>query len=319
MQTIPFFKQQVVRDLAWACFGANLINDFSFASDDKPISSGNFELTEQRIHWLRQLDKEPSPLFEYLATLKSQRLGIYFEALWQFFLQQDTNLNLIAHNLPIYRDKKTYGEFDIIYQNKTTKEFTHLELSTKYYLNSSLITLDQAAECSAELKHWLGPNANDRLDKKVNRLLDHQITLSQLDEGKFVLKQHGAEKLLQSIIIKGTLFYPQLHQPTPNHQKITLAENHHQGRWYPLTEFIELDLSSAYWIVLEKSLWISPAWVELKNTEKLMNSNQLKAVLLEYFQQQQRPLMLCLMQECTGGYNEEQRFMITNDQWPLFE
>ena len=116
MQKIPYLKNKVVRDLAWSCFGPNLIDTFLPTQRQKSLPSGGIEsleldLTNGRIQWLLELDQNPESIFIHLSHLKSSRLGLYFEVLWHFFLRHDSQLELMAHNIPIRSDKRTLGEF----------------------------------------------------------------------------------------------------------------------------------------------------------------------------------------------------------------
>jgi hypothetical protein len=159
MQSIPHFKNQVVRDLAWSCFGPNLIDTF-FPHD---IQSLELELTDERKQQLLEMDQTPKPLIAHLSDLKSRRLGLYFEALWTFFLLHDAQLELIGHNIPIRSDERTLGELDVVYRDTDSGTYTHLELAVKFYLNT------QTSVCTTEPSDFLGPNCRDRLDKKLGR------------------------------------------------------------------------------------------------------------------------------------------------------
>ena len=83
MHLIPTLKNQTVRDLAWSCFGPNLVDDFAPLGGTGQESC-QLELTAERQQWLLALDKNPAELLQQLSVLKSTRVGIYFEALWIF-------------------------------------------------------------------------------------------------------------------------------------------------------------------------------------------------------------------------------------------
>lgn len=76
MENIPTFKNQVIRDLAWSCFGPNLIDMFS----QPDIQSLKLDLTPERNEWLLELDQNPESTHLHLSHLKSRRLGIFFDA-----------------------------------------------------------------------------------------------------------------------------------------------------------------------------------------------------------------------------------------------
>ena len=83
------YRSQIVRDLAWSCFSERLMHVDSLASYSSEISDCHFTLTQDRRAWLAELDANPAPLIDALGGKPPKRLGLYFEALWQFFLQQD--------------------------------------------------------------------------------------------------------------------------------------------------------------------------------------------------------------------------------------
>lgn len=284
MHVIPQLKNQAVRDLAWSCFGHNLINSFSQQRDGQNISNNIIELTEQRLAWLAQLDKTPEPLIQHLKTLKSSRIGLYFESLWQFFLRHDQQYRLITHNLKVYRNKITYGEIDLIYQDTYSGQYTHLELAIKFYLNQSLT--GPSSVFSNDYHHWVGPNAIDRLDKKLNRLLSHQIQLSNSDEARLILQAKGVDEVNQEIALKGYLFYP-LNLPSSemtSKQEQPIAWLPQQNYWLKLNQFDSIISQSIYWLWLQKPQWISPAYGTIAaSSEQLIHGNDIAAVLKDYF------------------------------------
>ena len=108
------YKTREVRDLAWACFSPALFHSEELSDEGQNIANCGLSLTELRQNWLRALDLRPAPLHEHLSKLHSSRLGLYFESLWHFFLQSDSEVDLIAHNLPIRDEGRTVGEFDCL-------------------------------------------------------------------------------------------------------------------------------------------------------------------------------------------------------------
>ena len=71
--------------------------------------------TELNDFWrdhLVQLDAQSKPMREFLGDTPSGRLGLYYERLWHYLLQQDPDTDLLAHNLRVQDGKRTVGEFD---------------------------------------------------------------------------------------------------------------------------------------------------------------------------------------------------------------
>jgi hypothetical protein len=74
-------------------------------------------------------------LLEGLARLSSRRLGLYYEALWQFALRQAPGIELLAANLAIRDGGHTLGELDMLLRDRDGVH--HLELAIKLYLGPS--------------------------------------------------------------------------------------------------------------------------------------------------------------------------------------
>ena len=128
------YRTREVRDLAWACFSPPLMLTAQLGIDSAGLVNCHLGMTTERAAWLAELDRDPSALLGFLADNTSGRLGIYFERLWQFFLQQDPQVELLAHNLPIHDSGRTLGEFDCLYHCHQRQCDVHLELAVKYYL-----------------------------------------------------------------------------------------------------------------------------------------------------------------------------------------
>jgi hypothetical protein len=190
-------QHPLVRDLAWALFSDSLV---ALDSGDTARPCG-LELTARRQRWLTALDGDPVTLSQHVARVQPRRLGHYFETLWHFFLERDPDVELIAHNLPVREDGQTLGEFDCIYFCHQRQRFCHLELAVKYYL----AWLSPAPGNPGTL--WLGPDSDDRLDRKLARLLDHQSLLAETDAGRAALEKLGVTEPLREIALKGYLFH----------------------------------------------------------------------------------------------------------------
>ena len=317
MQKIPLYQNPVVRDLGWSCFGPNLIDDFRPASGTDPvIRSNQLELTAERKQGLLELDQNPAPLIAHLSQLKTTRLGLYFESLWKFFLLHDSQLELIANNVPVCKNKITLGELDVVYRNKQSGECTHLELAVKFYLNS------QTSHTSAEPRDFLGPNCKDRLDLKMDRMVGHQSNLSSTPEGKQTLADLGVDQVQKEIAVKGMLFYRSGSPPVVDSEKSTrqtLSSDHQWGCWNHFAAFSDTAHQHPHWVILDKRNWLSPVTVSdiHQNREhNILTADQLITSLGTHFEADQRPLMVCSIAKTDPAYQETARYFITPDQWP---
>ncbi len=193
------YQNSAVRDLAWACFSPALLHTGDLHSEPGYVTDAAFELTPARRLWLETLDRDAEPLLDCLSERPPTRLGLYFERLWHFFLRADPEVELVAHNLPINDGGRTLGEFDCLYYCHARKTHVHLELAVKFYLGVPGEPAERA---------WVGPNVRDRLDLKLQHLLEQQINLGARDAARRQLEELGIETPAREIALRGYLFQP---------------------------------------------------------------------------------------------------------------
>lgn len=301
------FKTSQVRDLAWSCFSADLL-DIQSQSENKNVTAFNPVLTPERQQWLQNLDTNPGALLEYLNTGNTTRLGLYFEKLWQYFLLQDQEFTLSSHNLAVRFESRTFGEFDIIYYNHTERCHVHLELALKYYLGVPQFS----KQAASHYNQWIGTSCEDNLDLKLQRLFDHQIRLSQNPHAQHVLQQLGVESLSYQIALKGYLFNSAL-EP--------LAQPQHLGSTTPICNWLHLeDFQSALkvseyqrWLHLPKPYWLSDSHSN-QNLE-LYRPEEFAVHLGQHFEDSQRPVMVSAVANDTS-LTEYSRCFVTPNTWP---
>lgn len=277
-----------VRDLAWACFRPGML--------DLPCSMSIPELDERRWSWLQALDHSPEPLLTCLAGQRSSRLGLYFERLWQFFLEQDPAYDLLAHNVPVRVGGRTLGEFDLLYFCHRRQRAVHLELAMKFYLGD-----DRHRHTASANDSWLGPNSRDRLDLKLERLLQHQVSLGRSDAGREALAELGVQAPLEEVHIAGRLYrHITSSMPAPPGYRDSQALQ----RWCRAAEsgpFLERS-TGLTWRALDRGQWLAP----VRQAELAMSLPQPGETL-------PRPLQL-------AGFTKEgleaQRLFIVPDHWP---
>jgi len=338
----PKLKHQSLRDLAWMLFSPPLIS-LADNNDVREFWPARDLDTPSLIAWLQQLDADPSALNKHLTALKSPRLGIYFEGLCAFFFMHFEGFELLAHNLQVNRElqgktKQTLGEYDFIVRHKG--EVLHIETAVKFYLGTGESLKD------TETFHWVGPNANDRLDKKVDRLLSHQLALSTWPEGQQRLQEISVAKTQRCLLMTGYLFYP-LHQNCP-----PPAQSHPQhcrGKWLTVSDLRVLINNlrhSSHWQILAKNLWLGPAAVNTREptVNSVLRGKDMLEYLDEYFSESKslseeeillqkrarlarnpnlshRPLLLCHLERPEGiqdedVYLEQERYFVVPDYWP---
>lgn len=202
------FKQPLVQELAFSIASPPLLADWpvSLASGPKkgllPAQGLTPELKLPDHHFwqlqfanylprLLQLDTNPLPLEQHMLSLRSTRLGIRFEHLLAFWLQDNAYhpFTLLGQGIKRMDGQRTIGEIDFLIFNQDTRQTEHWEVAIKFYLG----------EGNLQAEHWLGPNRRDSLDRKLKHLYRHQFDVMHA-------KQHTID--LRRAIVKGRLFYP---------------------------------------------------------------------------------------------------------------
>ncbi len=246
-----------VRRLAWSTLSSGLLNqpfiEPLLTDDERHLQALDqatrhtwlpYEVQSAWIEHLIQLDKEPSALIQYIGSSNSHRLGRYFEQLWLYFFSWHAGGRIINHNLQISTPTgKTLGELDIILSNNNhPSSKVHLELAVKFYL-----------QCHSGL--WLGPNAQDQLNLKVNHLIHHQLTLT---DSKAYQQRWGIPADTRGIILSGMLCRPLSHADQ-DHSIPIGAYWGTKAQWDDMLT-INKNLDSGIKLVLlkEKMCWLGP-------------------------------------------------------------
>ncbi len=297
-------RHQAVRDLAWCCFSAPLMSELP-AAPALILPVDNQSLWP----WLHQLDFQPQPLLDHLATLKSTRLGIYYEALWHFYFANHSLWELLEHNLQVDRAGTTLGAFDFLCRNGD--QYWHIETAVKFYLSRT----PNAPE-AYEWKHWIGPEGRDRLDLKLNHLCERQLPLHQTQEGKSLLKElyPQAKCWNTGLCLQGYLF-----SPAAGFYKPAFSNPHHaQGNWHFASNFLaELELHpQRLWKIMERHKWLSPA---LETDPQLMlSSTQIANYIKDELRKGFRPQLLAEMTEYTKIDTNQKKYTIWFEKQRLF-
>lgn len=121
----------------------------------------------------------------------NSRLGFLYQHLCTKLLADSSRYEFIADEIQLNDSKgRTIGAVDLILKNLEDEEYEHWEVAIKFYL------LHQGI--------WYGPNAHDQLHKKLDRMLTHQLKMSQREEfhQQLLLDKNPVERLL----IQGRLY-----------------------------------------------------------------------------------------------------------------
>ena len=296
---------QLSRDLDWVQNSPVLFNDTCnkyFVSGilpecRSPLFQPGYTLAPEAVTSIRN-------------TLKQKRwhlLGIYYETLWHYLLDQHPNTHILARNLQVQKaDHSTLGEFDLIYNNLNTGTTTHLELAVKFYLGVSSSSQHQHA---SHWHQWVGPGLKDRMDRKLHRLLNHQIRLGHTPEGAAIIASLGIAQLSRSICLQGYLFYP-VHGYCPPPENC--SPDHLKGYWIAesmLTHWLEQQSSKLCYFRPAKLRWLASLH-ESKNQKKNNKSS-----LLQSLEGLGEPQLIIACTEGADGYNEHYRLFVVPDGW----
>jgi len=261
--------------------------------------------TPGRRRWLEQLDRDASALQDHLAQRPSHRLGVYFERLWHFFLERDPATDLVARNLPVHDNGRTLGEFDCVYYCHRRRQYVLLELAVKFYLATPDTRHDRH---NAHL--WLGPDARDRLDLKVQQLLQRQIVLGDQPVARQRLESLGVTRPAREIAFKGYLFrrFATAPPPPPGYNL-----QRPMNDWlFPgeLAAYCE-GLATSAFQCLTRDRWLSAAIQDA--SAPTMSAAELHVAAMEHFRAQDYPLLVAGLDNAGA---ETARFFVVPDTWP---
>lgn len=190
------FKNPIVRHLAFCIASPNILTQcpnelkinhhFEFHNDQTWQSF--YQNYQTR---LQQLDQQPQPLIDFLARLKSTRLGLRFENLLWFWLHDGDYhpYQLLGHSIQKTAGAITLGELDFVLLNQETQEIEHWEVALKYYLGEGKLDLAQ----------WFGLNRQDTLHRKLKHFTERQFQFSEAN-------QHHIQR--KFAVMKGQLYLP---------------------------------------------------------------------------------------------------------------
>ena len=129
------------------------------------------------------------------------RLGKLIEHFVLNELIENEFIDVVTSNIQIIDDKVTVGEIDALI--KHLNDFIHLEIVYKFYLFDPSIK-------TSEIDKWIGPNRNDWLSKKIEKLKTKQFPILKHPKAKYIINQLGLRPKLfqQKVLFKAQLFVP---------------------------------------------------------------------------------------------------------------
>ena len=148
-------------------------------------------LAQRLPQWWSEVHERPST---WEDVERPRRIGYGFENIIIRFVETAPKLELLKARWPIYEAKRTIGEIDLLV--KTPDGIEHWELGLKFYLYVP------------ELNYFIGANAADRLDLKLNKLRDRQLPHGRHPQVLQWCERSGIEAPRSYALIKGRMFLP---------------------------------------------------------------------------------------------------------------
>ncbi|MGF1690465.1 DUF1853 family protein [Photobacterium kagoshimensis] len=172
----------------------------------------------------------------------NRRLGFYYQWLWLQLIEAHPNYVLIAEEVQLNWQHQTLGAIDFLVKDTQTNTLEHWEVAVKYYL--------------AYQEQWLGPNANDNLDKKTARMVEHQLRLTDHPAYLGVFTEQYGTVAQKRLIMQGRLFHHYQGQESGSsmltHPEVT------SGLWCFKHQANTLLEQGKQFKPLSKPQWISP-------------------------------------------------------------
>jgi hypothetical protein len=298
-------RHQTVRDLVSVMGAPGLLNG-QVRSEILTDLECHEEL-QRRMRDLEMIDQDPRVLNTWLESgTGSPQLGRYFEALLAFWIRDLMKAPHFEAGLKILRDRATVGELDFVYQFGDAP-IQHWEASVKFYLCTAR-TLQEARDPS----FYVGTMTRDRLDLKMNKLLDQQLGLARLPIAIERLHALGFTGPIQSrALVKGALFYP-IESDWRAHEFPSQVNPGHARGWW--SHQFPKGAEDSRWAILDKRRWLSrfqagPEFTPLTHSE-------VTAVSEKQVDETRRAFMVARLAREDTLWVEQERGLVVHPGWP---
>ena len=299
-------SSQATRDLLW------IANSPSLLAGDK---GGYCPLPDSRP--LSPAGIDDDHLKEFLDQHPSRQVGRYFETLVSYWLRHIRRLEIVSESQTIFDGNRSIGEIDFIFYDEQ-RRLTHWEVAVKFYLHLSNADL---ATCP-----FIGPNARDTLDRKIQKLLQHQLPLS---------RKLFPEVEIRHPFLKGRLFYHDAETGKRNHDK-QISADHLAEAWcrhseleqriqtptqqsglpqsgLPQSEFQEHQ--PVRYRLLKKPHWLADE-TAFEDDDTLWTSETLLSKARIHFTASTQSVLVARLVHDGSHYKETGRFFVVPETWP---
>ena len=273
-----------VKDLAWLVEGHYIEHDF----DLEPY------WIEDVWSRLSELDRNPDALVEAITACKSHFLGSYFETLFSFAIENLSSLIVVLEHFQIEGEGRTLGEVDMLVETPDG-QLHQFEIAIKFYLERMDLTPH----------HWIGPNKNDSLLKKVTRAREHQLSILSSEEGLSAIHEIARGRKPQSdLLIFGRLYYA-----LKGKDDIDRWITQENGGWIRASDAALLTSYFSHFLILQK-----PHWMAFSTIINDFTAFSLQSVssLVDSFLRDERPQHLLLW---NMKKNLKRSMFVVPDSW----
>ncbi len=217
-------------------------------------------------------------------------LGKRAERFLKFYLNSSNKYRIALENFQLIENKKTLGEIDFIVEDKNTNQHLHIELSYKFYLFDPQLK-------PKGISQWIGPNKNDSLVQKMEKLKNKQFPLLQHTALTKTLQGKGIQvkKIKPRACFKAQLFVP-FESSFQGFENINPAAI--RGYYCTWQEFLENHHTAEGYFVPNKKEW-------LRAPETQTEWHSLEAVIPEIrtlISQKKSPLVWIKLREETQSF-----------------
>ena len=311
------------RQIRWAIGAKSLVN-----ADYTPPQVTEFTFAANKLS--RQQETELAAWMEHQP--RSNRIGLQFEQAFAAYLHnqtlaghsQDLRYQAIQQRLQVHQGqtKRTIGEFDFVFKDKSADLWVHTEIAVKFYLGTG--------NDLSQLSAWIGPNKRDRLDLKYDKLFHHQLQLSDNPLAQATLRDLNIDQqtLVKQYCLKGILFLPwhDTHGPPISANDAAMQimlpkeiNKHCQlGFWIAIDQLHLLHTDKVQWLILDRDEWIS--WEQdsvaaayakcgclIDDWQKLFNN------LISLLEKYKNPVQI--IRVCPNTEPKETRYFVTPTGW----
>ena len=213
---------------------------------------------------LSELDLATDLEFQLPTNL---RLGHLAEKIVAQLINASTNYQVLYENIQVTEDKKTIGEIDFIIENIITKQLTHVELAYKFYLFDPNIS-------SKPVNNWIGPNRNDSLKEKLEKIKRKQFPLLYHNCTKSKFNNIEIDEVTQALCLLVSLFIPYQYKASLS----PIYEKAIKGYYLNFDTFLRFDHSAKNYYIPSKKEWgMDPSeneiWTDFNGVEKYISTS----------------------------------------------